>query len=118
LKDVLDHFELTNGWLLVNMTDIASPNFSMKRELQSTLNASPMQWPALRNHIPCIAHIIQLALGAFICRVAVKGHTKSWEAHGRNQQLEANESIYIVKSQRLRKDGNNRINKASALQLG
>jgi len=72
----------------------------------------------LRNHIPCMAHVIQLALGAFMSSLGVKGRTKSWEAHERDQQFGENESIDIGKSQRLRKEGNARINKVSAMRPG
>jgi len=90
----------------------------MTRELQSTLEDSGIGWPALRNHIPCIAHVIQLALAAFMSSLSVKGHTKSWEAHERDQQFGENESIDIWKSQRLRKEGNVRITKVSAMRPG
>ena len=102
LKDVLDHFELTDGCLLSITTDSASSNYSMTRELQSTLEASGIKWPALRNHIPCMAHVIQLALGALISSLGVKGRTKSSEAHERDQQFGENESTDIKMSQRLR----------------
>jgi hypothetical protein len=116
LKDVLDRFELTDGHLLGNTTDNASSNYSMTRELQSILEASVIEWPALRNHIPCMAHVIQLALGAFMSSLGVKGRTKSWGGHERDQQFGENESIDIGKSQRLRKEGNARINKVSAMR--
>jgi len=90
----------------------------MTRELQSTLEASAIEWPALRNNIPCMAHVIQLALGAFMSSLSVKGYTKSWEAHERDQQFEDNQSIDVGKSQRLRKEGNARINKVSAMRPG
>jgi hypothetical protein len=90
----------------------------MTRELQSTLEASGIEWPALRNHIPCMAHVIQLALGAFMSSLGVKGHTKSWEAHERDQQFGENESIDIGKSQRVRKEGNAKSNKLSAMKPG
>jgi len=115
---VLDRFERTDGRLLGITTDNASSNYSMTRELQSTLEASGIEWPALRNHIPCMAHVIQLALGAFMSSLGVKGRTKSWEAHERDQQFGENESIDIGKSQRLRKEGNARINKVSAMKPG
>jgi hypothetical protein len=118
LKDVLDRIELTNGRLLGITTYNASSNYLMTRELQSTLEASGIEWPALRNHIPCMAHVIQLALGAFMSSLGVKGRTKSWEAHERNQQFGENESIDIGKSQRLPKEGNSRINKVSAMRPG
>jgi hypothetical protein len=118
LKDVLDRFVLTDGRLLGIMTDNASSNYSMTRELHSTLEASGIGWPALRNHIPCMAHVIQLAVGAFMSSLCLKGRTKSWEAHERDQQFGENESIDIGKSQRLRKEGNARINKVSAMRPG
>jgi len=88
----------------------------MSRKLRTTREASGIEWPALTNRILCMAHIIQLALGAFIRSLGVKGHTKSWEAHESNQQFGENESSDIGKSQRLRKEGNARINKVSAMR--
>ena len=82
------------------------------------LEASGIEWPTLRNHIPCMAHVIQLALGAFMSSLGVKGRTKSWEAHQRDRQFEENESMDIRKSQRLRKEGNARINKVLAVRPG
>jgi len=90
----------------------------MTRELQSTLEASGIEWPALRNHIPCMAHVIQLALGAFMSSLGVKGRTKSWEAHEHDQLFGENESVDIGKSRRLRKQGNARNNKVSAMKPG
>jgi hypothetical protein len=62
-----------------------------------SLNGSKLDiaWVALSNHIPCMAHIIQLALGAFMNSLGVNGHTKSWEADERDQQFGENESIDI-----------------------
>jgi len=77
LKGIVDRFELTNSRLLGITTDNASSNDSMTRELQSTLEASGIEWPALMNHIPCMAHVIQLALGAFMSSLGDKGRIKS-----------------------------------------
>jgi hypothetical protein len=115
---VRDRFELIDGRLLGITTDNASSNYMMTRKLHSTLEASGIGWPALRNHIPCMVHVIQLALGAFMSSLSVKGRTKSWEAHQRDHQFGENESIDIGKSQRLRKEGNARINKVSAMKPG
>jgi len=115
---VLDRSELTDGSLLGIRTDNASSNYSMTRELQSTLETSGIESPALRNHIPCMVHVIQLALGAFMSSLGLKGRTKSWEAPERDQQFGENESIDIGKSERLRKEGNARINKVSAMKQG
>jgi len=90
----------------------------MTRELQSTLEASGTEWPALRNHIPCMAYVIQLALGANLSNLGVTGHTKSWEAHECDHQFGENESMDIGKSQRLRREGNATINKVSAMRPG
>jgi hypothetical protein len=90
----------------------------MTRKLQSTLEASGIEWPALRNHIPCMAHVIQLALGAFMSSLGVKGRSKCWKAHERNQQFRENQSVDVGKSQRLRKEGNAGINKVFAMRPG
>jgi hypothetical protein len=65
-KEVLDRFELTDSSLLGITTNNASSNYSMTHELQTTLEATVIEWPALRNHIPCMVYVIQLALGAFM----------------------------------------------------
>jgi len=90
----------------------------MTHNSQSTLQASGIEWPALRNHIPCRVHVIQPALGAFMSSLGVKGNTKSLEAHECDSQFGENESIDIGKSERLRKEGNSRINKVSAMRPG
>jgi len=65
-----------------------------------------------------MAHVIQLALGAFMSSLGVKDHARSWEAHEHDQQSGENESIHNGKSQRLRKEGNARINKVLAIRPG
>jgi len=40
-----------------------------------------------------MAHLIQLALGAFMSSLGVKGRTKSWKAHERDEQFAEKESI-------------------------
>jgi hypothetical protein len=100
------------------MIENASSNYLMTRELQSILEASEIEWTALRNHIPCMAHSIQLALGAFMSSLGIKGYTKSGEAHECDQQFEENGSVDIGKGHRLRKEGNALINKVSAMRPG
>jgi len=78
LEDVLDRFELTDGRLLDITMDGGSSKYAMTHELQSTLEVTGIKWPALRNHIPCMAHVMQLALSAFMSSLGVKGRTKSW----------------------------------------
>jgi hypothetical protein len=65
-----------------------------------------------------MAHVIRLALRAFISSLSVQGRTKSSEDPERDQQFGENGSIDIGKSQRLRKEGNARINKVSAMRPG
>jgi hypothetical protein len=74
--------------------------------------------PALRNHIPCMAQVIQHALGLFMNSLCVKSGITSWEALECNQQFGENESTDIGKSQRLLKEGNARINKVVAMRPG
>jgi len=50
--------------------------------------------------------------------LGVRGRTESWEAHERDYQFGETASTDIGKSQRLRKDGNARINKLSAMRPG
>ena len=115
---MVDHFKRTNGCVLGITTDNAWSNYSMTRGLHSTLEASAIKWPAWRNHIPCMEHVIQLAVGAFMSSLGLEGCAKSWEAHERDQQFGENESIDIGKRQRLRKEGNARINNLLAMKLG
>jgi hypothetical protein len=115
---MLDWLEQTDSRFLRIPTDNGSSNYSITRELKSTLELSGIKLPASRNHILCMAHNIRLALGALMSSLGKKGRTKCWEAHERNQQFEENESIEIRKSQRLRKEGNARINKVLAMTPG
>jgi len=118
LKNVLDCFELNTSHLRGITTDNSCSHHSMTSKLQSIINASGIEWPALSKSAPCMVHVIQLALGALMSTLGVKGRTKSWEAHERDQQSGENERIVIRKSQRLREESNARINKVSAIRLG
>jgi hypothetical protein len=53
-----------------------------------------------------MAHVIQLGLGAFTSNLRVKGHTKSWEAHERDEQFGENKGAPTTNIQKLRKIGN------------
>jgi len=50
--------------------------------------------------------------------LTVKELTKCWEARERDQQFGENESVDRGKTERLRKEGNARINKVSAMKPG
>jgi hypothetical protein len=118
LKEVLDWFGLTGGRLLGITTDNASSNYWMTWGVATTFETSGIEWHALQTHIPCMAHVIQLALTVFMSSLGVKGRTMSWEAHERDQKLGENESTDVGNSQRLRKEGNARINTVSAMRPG
>jgi len=65
-----------------------------------------------------MAHVMEMALGAIMSSLCVKGRTKSWEAHWHDLEFDENECIDIGMRQRLLKDGNARINKVSAMRPG
>jgi len=65
-----------------------------------------------------MSYVIRLAQGSFTSSLGVNGHTKFWEAHEHDPQFGENESIDIGMNQRLRKEGNHRINKVSAMRPG
>ena len=100
MEEVIDHFELTHSRLLEITTDNASSNYSITFKLQLVLEVSKIKWPALTNHMSCMGHLRQLAFSVFMSSFSVKGQTKSWEAHDRDQQFGENESIDIGRSQR------------------
>jgi len=118
LKEDLNRFELTDSRVVWIMTDNAFPNYKISQEQQSTLAASGIESPAIRNHILSIVHIVQLALGVFMSSHTVKGCTKSWQSHERDQLFGENESTAVGKSQRLRREGNARINQVSTVRPG
>jgi hypothetical protein len=99
-------FEHTAGRSCGVATNNTSSTYSMTEELQSTVEATGIERPALRNQIPNMAPVIQLTIGAFMSSLGVKGLTKSWKAHQRNQPFGVNASTDIGKSQRLLKVGN------------
>jgi len=72
----------------------------------------------MTNHIPRMAHVIQLALCASMSNLGVTDYTKSWDAHEHDQQFGENESTNIGKSQRLPREGNARMNKVSVMRPG
>jgi len=72
----------------------------------------------MRNPIPCVVHVIELALGVFMSTLSVKGCTESSEAHARDQQFGRNGSRYIGNTRGLQREGNARINNVSAVRPG
>jgi hypothetical protein len=87
LKEVFVHFELTDCRLLDITTDIVSTKYLMRRELQSILKSFGIKWPAKRNSIQCMAHVIQVALGVFMSGPSVKATPSIGEAQEHQQPL-------------------------------
>jgi alkyl hydroperoxide reductase subunit AhpC len=90
LNEVLHCFEHTNGCVLGVTTDNSFSKYTMTHVMQTTPEASEIEWPALRNLMQCMAHSIQLALGAFRSSLGVNSNTKSWEAHEGDQKFGEN----------------------------
>ena len=38
-----------------------------------------VDWSAAQNHVPCMVHVIQLALAAFMKSLGIQGRNRSWE---------------------------------------
>jgi len=117
-KQMLMRSWLTDHCMFGIKMDNALSNCWMTRKVQWTLEFSRLQWTALRDHIPFMAHFIQLPLWPFMNRPCVEGGTKSSEAHEREQQFNENDGLHIGKNQRLQKEGNARIHKVSAIRPG
>lgn len=71
LQQVIDLYKLCDGNLLGFVTGNVFSHYLMPWELQSTLQASGIEWPELGNHIPSMAHLIQLALDVFMRSLGV-----------------------------------------------
>ena len=70
----------------------------------------------MRNHVRCMAHVIELALDTSLNSFSANSCTQFWEAHERNQQSGENKSIDIGKSPRFRTQGNSQIDKLLAVR--
>jgi hypothetical protein len=97
--------------LLGITTDNASSNYSMTNCLERLLENESTVWSAEQNHLPCMTHIIQLALGAFMDSLGVKVRHKSWEDTER-------EKIGGQKSSGRNKGGGARVDKVVSLEPG
>jgi hypothetical protein len=85
-------FDLDGSRILGITTDNASSNYAMTRKFQEALVASGQEWNAAQNHIPCMAHVIQLVLGAFMASLGIQGRAKSWAEHEREKQTQCQPS--------------------------
>jgi len=62
---VLDEFDLDLKLNCIT-TDSASNNNAMARELESRLEERGIIWPCKERHLPCITHVINIAVDEFI----------------------------------------------------
>jgi len=93
LQNVQGHSDLTDSCVSGITTYNFPLNYVMTCEPQSSLAQSGIGWPALRNHIQCIVHVIERVLCAFMSSPDVNCRNKSWEAHERDSHVGENERI-------------------------
>ena len=58
--------------LLGFTTDSASNNTTLARALDDALSQLSIDWNCEHNHIPCMAHVVQLILGSFMGHLKIK----------------------------------------------
>lgn len=71
--------------LLGITTDNATSNATMAKMLQGVLQELGNDWEAAQNHVPCMAHVIQLSLNAFMNKLQVSQREKYFADTERNQ---------------------------------
>ena len=79
INEVLTEYDIQDR-ILGFTTDSASNNKTLLHAQNSEWSSQSIEWSQLENHIPCMAHIIQLILGAFMSSIKVKskdGHMPS-----------------------------------------
>ena len=79
INGVLDKYGIQDR-ILGFTTDSASNNKTLTKALNNMWSSLSIEWNQLENHIPCMAHIVQLILGAFMSSIKVKskdGHMPS-----------------------------------------
>src|SRR5277367_1871246 len=70
--DVLDEFDIKEKFFCVT-TDSASNNLKMVKELSKLLyDRCGIEWDWKTNHIPCLAHIINLVVQKFLKTLAIQ----------------------------------------------
>jgi len=76
---VLAKYGIQN-WILGFTTDSASNNPTLTEALSNAWSLLSVEWSQFENHIPCLAHVIELILGAFMSSIKVQssdGHMPS-----------------------------------------
>jgi len=79
IKGVLAKYRIQDR-ILGFTTESASNNRTLTEALSNAGSLSSVEWSQFENHIPCIANVIQLILGAFMSSIEVQsrdGHMPS-----------------------------------------
>jgi len=79
INDVLARYGIQDR-ILGFTTNSASNNRTLTEALNNAWSLLSVEWCQLENHIPCMAHVVQLILGAFMSSIQVKsrdGHMPS-----------------------------------------
>jgi hypothetical protein len=98
LLDVLHRFNLDTGWLLGVTTNNTSSNYKMAKTLEEDLTKAGRRWDSKAYHVPCMAHVIQLCLGAFMNTLEVQQHEKHWmEVEQEKNQTEGEQQVKGLK---------------------
>ena len=69
--DVLKRYGIESG-LLGFTSDSASNNGTLDMALTDALDQLSIDWNCDHNHIPCMAHVVQLVLGIFMDHLKIK----------------------------------------------
>jgi len=79
INDVLARYGIHDR-ILSFTTDSARNNRTLTEALHNAWSLLSVEWCQLENHIPCMAHVVQLNLGSLISSIKVKlrdGHMPS-----------------------------------------
>jgi hypothetical protein len=88
--DILTRYGISDGRFQGITTDNCGSNFTMSEEIEKTLRIMGREWSSANNHVRCMAHVIQLSLGAFMSKLKIRGR-ESWYEEAQRDQLGEND---------------------------
>ena len=68
LVKVLEEYDITHKLSYIT-SDNASNNISMVKELERLLKEHDIEWDHTKYHIPCITHVINIAVQKFLASI-------------------------------------------------
>ena len=68
LLKVLEEYNITDKLSYIT-SDNASNNISMVKELERLLEEHDIEWDHMKYHIPCITHVINIAVQKFLASI-------------------------------------------------